>query len=501
MNLKRNVLIIIMTILALVSANAKIAIWSISPNYQELKRYYGDMYLFQNNGKWGIITPGDKVLLQANYDFITPFVNGYALIGSKEGSRLLLECILGEDGSIKFLNEKYYLPGNNQYVSENKLVVSNKNGKFGYISPSGDIVVKCQFDNALPFKEGYAPVKQGNYMKFITENYDRNASRNVLVVDFHYGEMTAAGCFSNGLAPIAYNTDYALINTNGQKVRKIKEADFKQTYKTNNAAPSSKSPSFSTLSNYVEYSENGKYGLKQGDNIIVTPQFDSFREKYSDGGVIASLNDKLGLLHVSDGDVSVKSKVNGVVTSELEVDRKGNIQPITFECSIPGNLNNCRILLDEGNGQLTDKTSAFNRSGNTFSLSIAPTVIKNAENCDTRIVVENAGIVLADERKNFTITYPIKLRVTAPGPSVARANEHDIATVSSTIYNDSNKSVTVTATWSNGKESSISIPAHSSRIVSTTFNVPNDFSKTVSITLSTGERASSKEPINFKSFF
>lgn len=490
-----------MTILAFVSANAKIATWSISPNYQELKRYYGDMYLFQNSGKWGIVKAGDNILLQANYDFITPFVNGYALIGSKEGSRLLLEGILGEDGNINLLNDKFYLPGNYQYVSEDKLVVSNKSGKFGYINPSGNVVVKCQFDNALPFKEGYAPVKQGSYMKFITENYDRNASRNMLVVDFHYGEMTAAGCFSNGLAPIAYNTDYALINTNGQKVRKIKEADFKQTCKTNNAAPSSKSPSYTTSSNYVEYSENGKYGLKQGDNIIISPQFDSFREKYSDGGVLVSLNGKQGLLRISDGEVSIQSKVNGVISSELEVDRKGYIQPITFECSVPGNLNNFRILLDEGNGQLTDKTSAFNRSGNTFSLSIAPTIIKNAENCETRIVVENAGIILADERQHFSITYPIKLRVSAPGPSLARANEHDIATVSSTIYNDSNKPVTVTATWSNGKISSVSIPANGKRTVSTTFDVPNDFSKTVSISLSTGERASSPNPISFKTFF
>lgn len=500
MNLKRQILTLIM-ILAFVSSNAKIVTWSISPNYQELKRFYGDTYLFQNNGKWGIVSSGDNVILPANYDFITPFVNGYALIGSKEGSRLLLECIIGEDGNINFLNDKYYLPKKYQYVSENKLAVSNKNGKYGYINTSGEIVVKCQFDDAYPFKEGYAPILQGDLFKFISERYDRNNSDNMLRVEFKDGEITEAGCFSRGLAPVAYNDDFALINTSGKKVRKLKEADFDQTVRVNNAAPCSKSPSYTISSNYVEYSENGKYGLKQGDNIIVTPQFDLFHEKYSDGVVLASLNGKQGLLRISDGEVSVKSKVNGVNTAELEVDRKGNIQPITFECSVPGNLNNYRILLDEGNGQLTDKTYIFNRSGNTFSLSIAPTIIKNAENCDTRIVVENAGIILADERQHFSVTYPIKLRVSAPGPSLARANEHDIATVSSTIYNDSKKPVTVTATWSNGKISSVSIPANGSKTVSTTFEVPNDFSKIVSISLSTGERASSLKPINFKTFF
>lgn len=498
MNLKRNILTII-TILVFASANAKIATWAISPNYQELKRYYGDMYLFQNNGKWGIVKSGDNVLLQANYDFITPFVNGYALIGSKEGSKLLLECILGEDGNINFLNDKFYLPGRYRYVSEDKLIVSNKSGKYGYINTSGNIVVKCQFDDALPFKEGYAPVRQGNYMRFITENYDHNASHNTLGVDFHYGEMTEAGCFSNGLAPVAYNNDCALINTSGQKVRKIKEVDFDKTIKTNNAAPSSTSVGFLTSSNYTEYCENGKYGLKQGDNIIVKPQFDSFREKYSDDSILATINGKQGLLKISDGEVSVKSKVNGIFTSELEVDRNENIQPITFECNIPGNLRQYRIMLDNGNGQLEDKTSVFTHNGDISSLTFAPSVLKNAEQCNTRVVVESGGIVLADETQHFSITYPIKLRVSAPGPSIVRANENYKATVSSTIYNDSNKSVTVTATWSNGTVATLTIPARGSKLLTTSFHVEVKYVKDVSITLSTGDK--NHKTITFEPYF
>lgn len=498
MNLKRQILTFV-TILAFVSSNAKIATWSISPIYQNLQRYSGELYLFQNNGKWGIIKAGDQIILQADYDFITPFVNGYALAGSKEGTKYLLQSIISEDGNISSINEKFYLPGSNQYFSEDKLVISNKNGKYGYIDPVGNIVVKCQFDNALPFKEGYAPVKQGNYMKFISENYDRNASRNTLAVDFHYGEMTAAGCFSNGLAPVAYNTDYALVNTKGQKVRKIKEADFKQTFKANNAAPVN-NPSTQTKSSiYSEYSENGKYGLRQGDNIIVTPQFDSFGDKYSDGNIIAILGGKHGVLCVNDGEVSINVKVNGIHSSELEVDRKGNIQPITIECNIPAKLANYRILLNDGNGTLIDKTSEFARNDNLFTFTAIPSVSKNADECETRVVIEQGGIVLADNTQQFSIVYPIKLRVSAPGPTTVRANENDLATVSSTIFNDSNKSVTVTASWSNGKSSSVSIPAHGSRTVSTTFTITSYTTKDVSIKLSSGERAQSK--ITFNTFF
>ena len=498
MNLKRNILTI-MTILAFVSANAKIATWSISPNYQELKRYYGDMCLFQNNGKWGIISSGDNVFLQANYDFITPFVNGYALIGTKEGSKLLLECILGEDGHINFLNDKFYLPNNYQYVSEEKIVVSNKNGKFGYINTSGDIVVKCQFDNALPFKEGYAPVKQGKYMKFITENYDRNTSRNTLIVDFHYGEMTVAGCFSNGKAPIAYNKDYALISTNGQKVRKLNETEFKQIYKSNNSASNNTNVGFNSGNEYVEYQENGRLGLKTSNEIIVTPQFDHFEDKFFDGFILASIQGKKGLLKIIDGNVSIQTKVGGKQATTLEVDRKGNIPSITIEYSFPESLNDLSFLIDEGNGQLVDRTSSLTHSGNNSSISFSPMVAKDAEVCDIKTVIESRGLVVATYNKQFSVSYPIKLRVSSPGPSTVRANELDIATVSSTIYNDSNKAVTVTVNWSNGKSCSVSIPAHSSRSVSTSFSVTSSTSKIVSIQLSTGERASST--INFETFF
>lgn len=498
MNLKRQILIIV-AVLAFASSNAKIATWSISPNYQNIQRYSGDLFLFQINGKWGIIKIGDKIVLQANYDFITPFVNGYALAGTKEGTKYILQSIISEEGNSSSLNEKYYLPGSNQYFSEDKLVISNKIGKYGYINPLGEIVVKCQFDNALPFKEGYAPVKQGSYMKFISENYDRNASRNTLAVDFHYGEMTSAGCFSNGLAPVAYNTDYALVNIKGQKVRKIKEADFKQTYKANNAAPINSTPTLVNSSSYTEYFENGKYGLRQGDNIIVTPQFDSFGDKYSDDNILATLNGKQGVLRINEGDVSINVKVNGINSSELEVDNKGIIHPITYECTIPENLINFRILFNDGSGTLMDKTSEFVRNGNLRTFTSIPSVSKNAEECETRVVVEQGGIVLADDTQHFLISYPIKLKVSAPGPTTVRANENDQATVSSTIFNDSNKPVTVTATWSNGKSSSVSIPAHGSRSVSTTFSVMTNGTKDVSIKLSSGEKAHSN--ITFNTFF
>ena len=126
-------------------------------------------------------------------------------------------------------------------------------------------------------------------------------------------------------------------------------------------------------------------------------------------------------------------------------------------------------------------------------------IAKNAESCVIKGFVENDGIKLTEFEKSFSVNYPIKLRVSAPSPSTIRANEKDMASFSSTIFNDSNKQVTVTATWSTGKTVTLTIPAHSSRTISDTIHVTSNFSKNISLVLSSGESA--RSTINFQTFF
>lgn len=494
MNLRRKITLTIMTVLAFATANAKTASWDILPKYEKLNRYYNDMYAFQKNGKWGLVKSGNKEILPATCDFITPFTNGYALAGTKDSNNYLLEHIIDEDGSVITLTDKYYLPSSNQYVSDGKLVVVNKNGKYGYISPDGRAIIKCQFDYALPFKEGWAPVKQGNYTKYISENYDKNPSKSILTVDFHYGEMTLASSFANGKAAVAYNTDFALIGKNGQKIKKLKETEFKQLYKKNNAASTSISTGFNEVSLYGITNQNGRSGLKEGEKVILIPQFDSFPAQYNDGAILTVSNSKYGVLKISEGDVIITSSVN-----EIEVDRKGNYPPISISYSTPSLSSASKLFLDLGDGIYKDWTDGESNNGGTFSVMVTPIIAKNSESCVIKGFVENDGIKLTEFEKSFSVNYPIKLRVSSPAPSTIRANENDMATFSSTIFNDSNKQVTVTATWSTGKTVTLTIPAHSSKTTSDTVHVTSNFSKNISLVLSSGEKSHST--INFQTFF
>ena len=505
MNLRRNILIIIMTIFAFVTTNAKIAIWSIHPKYEMLQRFYVDIYAFQQNGKYGLVRSGDQELLPAKYDFITPYINGYALAGRKVENRYLLECIINVSGRVSVPSDRFYLhlsaKNHSHYVSEGKIVVINSRGKYGYITADGRQIIKCQFNKALPFKEGWASVQKGNgYTQYINEKYDKNPSHSILPVDFHYGEMTMSSCFSNGMAVVAYNQDFALINDKGQKVKNLNKADFLQLYKKYNAPLAALANDFRESSKYSVFIENGKSGLKEGGAIIVKPQFDSFSTQYSDETLLTMKNGKYGLLKIVEGDIDIRASVKGGNSNELVVDRRGNLPSITIDYNIPSNLSAPKCLVDLGNGIYQDAASMVSNSSVGKSLTITPIIAKNAEACIIKALVENDGIVLADFERSFTVSYPIVLRVSSPGPSYIRAaDERNVGTVNSTIFNDSGKEVTVTATWSTGKTETITIPAHSRRTIYATVQINANGTRNISISLNTGESAHAR--ITLERFF
>lgn len=488
-NKLKGIFTILTALLAFATANAKIAIWTVEPAYDQLVRYTGSTYLFKSNGKWGIMDTSGKTILPAKYDVVTDFTNGYALACTKSGVDYVLDCIISLDGTVTTLRERYILPKLGRYFSEGKLAVANTRGEFGYINPAGNIVVRCQFDDALPFKEGWAPVKQGSYAKYINESYDTNATRGTMVVDFHYGEMTMAGCFSRGTTPVAYNKDYALIDLRGKKVKGLGEWEFLDLYKASVTPPESWNNGVQTTSEYTEFTEGSKKGLATGGTKVVPARFDGFGEKYADGDIIAIAEGKQGILRIMDGDVALSTRVEGKNSSTIEIDRNNNPQPITIECELPAAVQDYRIVMMEG-GKQTDITSNFRRSGNLATATVTPQIPKDAQTYHMEIEVEGNGFPLLSEERTFSVSYPVRLRVSAPGPSTVRANQNNNATVSATIHNDSAKAVTVSYTWSNGASGTATIPANGSKTVSTTLSGTSQYTKTMSISLSTGERSS-----------
>lgn len=480
-------------ILASATADAKVASWAVAPQYSDLARFHDNLFTFSSNGKYGILRSDGTILLQAENDAIWPFVNGYSIVGKKEGGRYMLAAVVTENGEVLPIRPGFYLPPKCKYFSEELLAVSDRSGKFGYIDPVGELTVKCQFDDALPFKEGLAPVQLQNGLWRYIDKRGRH-----LIVDFKNGDLTDASCFSGGNAAVGYNDAYALINSYGEQVRKLKAPEFETLYKEFNASPAAAPAGFSVITRYTPYSENGVSGLKEGARVALLPQFESFGEQYSDGLVIASKNGRQGLLSLSDSEVTFKPMVGGKATTLIEVDRKGVIPQMTVEIPVPSEAADFRVMLDDGSGSYSDVTSSASRAGQTMSVAFTPAIADGAETGAIRLTASNGDILLAQESFGLTVEYPVILRVSKPGPASVRANSDDMASVSATVHNDSRKSVTVTATWSTGKSVTLNLAPNSSKTLGLSLSVTQPFTRDIRLSLDTGESASST--IHFEPF-
>lgn len=86
------------------------------------------------------------------------------------GSRLYTGLIDTEGNELLPLSESMYIdpyPADGHFFAEGKHPVMNDEGKWGYIDPSGQIAIECEWDQALPFSNGLARVYLNDQMALI----------------------------------------------------------------------------------------------------------------------------------------------------------------------------------------------------------------------------------------------------------------------------------------------------------------------------------------------
>lgn len=121
---------------------------------------------FFNGEKWGFIDDDKHIILDAKYDDVMSFSEGFAAI--------------------------------------------KRNGKWGFINQNGDEVVNpVKYEKVSSFSEKRAMVSLNNLYGFIDENGDE------IVAPEKYNYV---GSFSNGFAPIRTNNMYGFINRDGEEV-------------------------------------------------------------------------------------------------------------------------------------------------------------------------------------------------------------------------------------------------------------------------------------------
>lgn len=153
--------------------------------YNENENYMSGYFVVSKNDKYGLVSSKNKIIIPLEYTSVSILENNdqffYATRNDKycifnnEGIKIADEIYtdmiyLGEHISLAFTETDSVLIDYKGKKSTNPLINSHtyfsdglssyySNGKFGYINPNGDIVIKAQFDSVCSFSEGLAAVK------------------------------------------------------------------------------------------------------------------------------------------------------------------------------------------------------------------------------------------------------------------------------------------------------------------------------------------------------
>lgn len=442
----RHTIAMLMTVFAFDIVDAKTVVWSIPARYDELEYLSETMLRCQTEAKWGIVSTSDKMILEPDYDYVSPFTNGYALACIREGNRYRLRAIVDETGNVKQVEEVYYLHPVYPYFSEGKMAVANRTGKYGYIDSHGNMVIKCQFDNAFPFHEGFALKKNGNFVQFIKENYDVGKTHTLGVV-FNYGKMTDATFFSDETAAVAYNNKCALINRSGQEIRKIKTEEFLRLKKKINAPLPADELNIQYDDLFNVYTDGIRYGYNEGNTLVIASCLEYAGNVTSRGTAIAAINGRKGLLRMIEGNYAGDVHPKDGNPSVLNVDKNGNAHECQAVLSVPNSvrLSDVRLQVDRGDGIFLELPLSAS-SGNTFSTTFVPVPGKDADNCTVVLQAMCGDIPVYSMSKTFDLNHPVLLTHSKPRTTAEYANAQDEQTVIAYIYNKSNKKVSVRAT-------------------------------------------------------
>lgn len=243
------------------SGTAQTVSWLSRPEYLSVMPFSNKLYKVSTYNYQAIVNGRGRTITTA--DSITFLTNGYALALAQFGDRYLLKGIINREGGFTQFRGEYYAT-DMSFFSEDKCLVVNKKGKFGYIDPAGNIIINCNYQSAEPFRGGAAFVMKPKKGGFIKVNYEE-------------GYINARGEDSEAPSPDAPDP---ILTAN---------KPFKPTYNTT----------------YAVYEENGKKGYMVNGDILLPAQLEE-AGLFADGQAIVKMGGKYGILQYLSGSIDCK---------------------------------------------------------------------------------------------------------------------------------------------------------------------------------------------------
>lgn len=418
----KTLLVAICAVLTL-SGQAQTVHWLVRPQFLSITHFGNKLYKCNAYNYQALIDGRGKVLTTA--DSITYVTNGYALALAQFNGRYLLKGILNKDGVFTQFRGEYYAT-EKSFFSEDKCIIVNKKGKYGYMDPSGVIIIPCNLTAAEPFSGGAARVvkKKGLFQKSTEGGQSYINAR---------GEDCASPSGAAHIPVLANNQP------------------FEPTY---NKA-------------YTIYDSEGKKGYMVNGEFMVRPQFTE-AYPFADGLAIAKSGDKYGVLKYLQGAVSCKiSEKDGKLDASA-------IIPAEFDDK------EARIVCNNETGE----TISLAMQGMRSMRSLSADFPANNKSSVYKLIVD--GLVLWEGTVYGSDDHPkpdkpkVSGGISVSCPGTVKANKKGICAFDVKVTNRTSSTQTITVSLSTGESTSVKLNAGRSGKASFSVKVSKDTRVTIS---------------------
>lgn len=486
-------------------AQGQSARWAIEPKYESIMPFAEGLYKANTYNSQSIFRSNGKEIIEA--DSITFLTNGYALALVQDGGKYLVASIIDKKGNIVDVRVQVYA-GDYTFFSEDKCAVCTKKGRYGYINPSGNLVIDCIYSSARPFREGVASVgKPKKGFKGFVDNLNKAMNKNTTVVagpsayidangvelplSAEVGTPVIASSFYGGQAYVqSDNGREFFINKSGQVTKESPEVTFEfddyfvlnSSKGLRNKADQPYFPVYNTA--YQVFSDNGKKGYMVNGSVMLPAQFDQALP-FASGSAIASRDGKFGLLAYIGGSPSCKVNDKG---SKLSVSATIPADWDDHDAQFVRIVNNAERLSFPLSGTRSFRTLEVDvpatGGARTYEIQIGDLTLWRST--DVRY---NTGS--GSDTDNSRSTAGRGSRgggggIAVSAPSTVKANSKGVCTIPVKVTNRSGQSTSVTVTASTGGSKTVTVAAGKSASVSITTKTVKKTRCTISAKSSAG---------------
>jgi hypothetical protein len=492
--MKNSFYIILFVLIASTHIKAQSVQWALKPKYTSLQYYTEGLYKIHLNGKVGLLSKAGDEFLEALYDSITPFNNGYALAINRERGKYAIKKIINNNNSLTTVTGNYYLT-KYPYFSEDLLCVTNANKNYGYLSKTGQLAIECKYLDAHPFFNGRASITlKSKNVVYIKED------GSYMSMDPGQGYIVFGSSFCNEEA-VVYTIDRKgyVINTEGHSLHSFNQSIESLQVNTSDYRIEGSSCKVSSENNdsynktqsdgIIPFQENGLYGYKNG-NVTILPEQFTAASPFQGGYAKVTKEGKIGILKLVTGSFS-----GSLLNDNIKVE-KGKSEMIKYKVTCPPiwKDNSLTLHIDNNNGQSEELQPTVNIDGCLYKIS--PQIKDHEEKITYNLSLQQDGLVLWEGKQDVHLIYIIvpppipivheaifetsrpmvesgKVKDKKTGKLCYRADANDKCHVCAEVRNISHGSGEIT----------VSIYANNNKLSTESFYIPGGGSRTIKANL------------------